>query len=106
MAVRPYLVVSGTDDDTAPDAHRRLRLEHRCGLGTFALAHRTSRVRSCDGLHFPFSSKPLHALAEARSADCRTRAEAVAAAGDSGASSVIPGFGFGCAAANPSRLNK
>src|SRR3974390_3715514 len=105
LAVRTDLVVSRTDDAAAVDADRRVRLEHGCGLGLAAVAHRTPGVWRSHGMRVPRAAESVFAVAAARPANRHAREAAGPAAGYRRACVVVPGTGTGGAAAHPSRVD-
>jgi len=106
MAVRTNLVVSRADDVASADAHRRLRLEHGCGLGLPTVAHWAFGVWRSDGVRLPRTAESLSAVIAARPAHRHAREAARAAAGKSGAGIVVPGAGAGCVAADTAGVSE
>src|ERR1700677_1739451 len=67
LAVWCDLVVSRTHDLFASYAYWRLRLEHRCSFGAFAVPRRPLDLWRCDCLDLSFAGAPIHPLACPRS---------------------------------------
>src|SRR5271157_3494049 len=93
MAVWADLVVSGTYDSAAPDAHRRLRLEHRRSFRAVALADGAPDIRRRDRVRLSAAGATVYPLAIAGSAHRHAGAASGASAGNTSAGAVVPGFG-------------